>query len=168
MSLYLHASDVAAHTAARNSLNAASIALRDELVALLTPYLGAKIRKVSGYGGWIAKLAPQIEALRDKCSGADPCFTFHFEFSVYSFWLETKTYYNVAGGGSSRCIRQTLSIGGWNEKTGELASLLSAAYRGASNPKTDWQASEVVKLQDRIASLQAELSDAEGCLRQFI
>lgn len=167
MNTYLHTSDIAAHTEARNALNATSIALRDELVALLTPCLGAKIRKVSGYGGWVAKLAPQIEALHDRYNSADPRLTFHFEFSVRSFWIETKTYYPVAGGGV-RYLSQILSLGGWDEKTGELVSLVSADDRGASNPKTDWQASEIVKLQARIASLKAELSDAEGCLRQFV
>lgn len=169
MSTYLHASDVAAHTAARNALNTASIALRDELVTLLTPYLGAKIRKVSDYGGWVAKLAPQIEAMRERHSSADPRLTFHFEFSVRSFWLETKTYYPFSGGsGAVHYLRKTLSLGSWDEKTGQLLSLVSEEDRIASNPKTDWQAAEIVALRARISSLKAELSDAEGCLRQFI
>jgi hypothetical protein len=169
MSTYLHASDVAAHTAARNALNTASIALRDELVTLLTPYLGAKIRKVSGYGGWVAKLAPQIEAMRERHSSADPRLTFHFEFSVRSFWIETKSfYYPGAGGSGVHYVRQTLSLGGWDQTTGELVSLVSADDRGASNPKTDWQAAEIVALQARISSLKAELSDAESILRLFV
>ena len=38
--------------ATRNGLNSKAMEAQQRLVALLTPYLGRKIRKISGYGGW--------------------------------------------------------------------------------------------------------------------
>jgi hypothetical protein len=166
--MYLHASDVAAHTTARNDLNAAAIALREELTALLTPYVGKKIRRVSGYGGWVAKLTPVLEALQEKYRAAHSV-SFHFEFSCYSFWVEVKAHYPVANGGGSVCyVKKTLSLGKWDEKTGELQGLLTVDEREVSNPKTDWRAADIVTLQARIASLKKELGDAESVMRCFV
>ena len=39
---------------ARNQLNTAAMAAEAELIAILTPWIGRKIRKTSGYGGWVA------------------------------------------------------------------------------------------------------------------
>jgi hypothetical protein len=160
-------SDVQAHVEARNALNAHSIQLRQDLISLLTPYLGCKIRKLSGWKGWIAKLDPEIRDLMTRYSEQHK-ITFHFEFSVYSFWVETKTHYPVADNSSVRYIKQTTFLGKWDENNGELQSLLTEDEQQVSNPKTDWQADEIVKLQARISDLRQQLSDSESCFKAFL
>jgi hypothetical protein len=51
---------------ARNRLNANAMAAEAELIEILTPWLGRKIRKMSGYGGWVAKLEPVIREFTDR------------------------------------------------------------------------------------------------------
>jgi hypothetical protein len=51
---------------ARNQLNSRAMAAQAELLAILTPWIGRKVRTTSGYGGWVAKLNPVILEFRDR------------------------------------------------------------------------------------------------------
>lgn len=50
----------------RNRTNAKAMAIQAQVIALLTPYVGKKVRKVSGHGGWVAALQPQLDALYES------------------------------------------------------------------------------------------------------
>ena len=155
--------------AARNKLNRLAAQYRLELAAVLAPYLGKKIRKVSGYGGWVKALEKPIEELRASYM-AENCRVC-FEFSGTRFWAEFSLSYQ---GDPGHCLylKQTLFLGrcvtedgfGRGKADGILTEL---EHPEESLPRTDWTVDEVQNLMNQQKHYKELLREVESGLSAF-
>ena len=155
---------------ARNKVNALAMQYREDLVAILAPYMGKKIRKVSGYGGWVKALEPALDDLAARYR-EQGCRTY-CSFSVNSFWAELSVSYET-GEHSCSYVKQQISIGrcqtensyGKGKADGVLTELTE--LQPCDFYQTDWTADVVVHLQNQVRQAREELRELEAKLRRF-
>ena len=155
---------------ARNKVNALALQYREDLVEILTPYLGKKIRKVSGYGGWVKALEPALDDLSRRYREQD-CRTY-VTFSINSFWAELSVSYST-GEYSCGYVKQQINIGncqtedsyGSGKADGVLTEL--SDFNPGDFYQTDWTADVVVHLQNQVRQAREELRELEAKLRRF-
>ena len=142
---------------ARNQLNAAAMAAEAELIAILTPWIGRKIRKTSGYGGWVAKLEPTIREFESNLTSR----THHAWIACQHNWLhfEVKNMLHMERGVSY--AKADLSIGKVDD-TGVLLELYPP-----TELRTDYTAKEVDFAQARAYELEQQARDLRHSIREF-
>ena len=155
--------------AARNKLNRLAAQYRLELAAVLAPYIGKKIRKVSGYGGWIKALEKPIEELW-AAYAAENCRVC-FEFSGTRFWAEFNLSYQ---GDPGHCLylKQTMYLGrcvteesyGLGKPDGILTEL---EHPEENLPRTDWTVEEVRNLENQQKHYKELLREVDSGLWAF-
>jgi hypothetical protein len=139
---------------ARNQLNGRAMAAQAELLAILTPWLGRKIRKTSGYGGWVAKLEPVIREFSDR---SDRTW-----LTCQHGWLalECQSMLQLQPHGVSYSKAQ-LSIGKVDE-TGVLLELFQP-----TELRTDYTTTEVEFARARAFELEQQARDLRHKIREF-
>ena len=154
--------------AARNKLNRLAAQYRFELAAVLAPYLGKKIRKVSGYGGWVKALEEPIEELRATYAAED-CRVW-FEFSGSRFWVEFNLSYQ---GDPGHCLylKQTMFLGRcvtetWSSEKPD-GILTELEHPEWLLPRTDWTVEEIEHLQNQQKHYKELLREVDRDLTAF-
>ena len=143
---------------ARNQLNARAMAAEAELLAILTPWIGRKIRKTSGYGGWVAKLEPVIRAYEVRTGNkADRVW---LACSVSWISLEIRHTLQLQPHGVSYSKAQ-LSIGKIDD-TGILLELFQP-----TELRTDYTAQEIDEARAEAYRLESEARDLRHKIREF-
>ena len=93
---------------ARNRLNTLALQYQQELSSILQPYLGKKVRKVSGYGGWVKALEAQVHELDKRYW--EQGVRVHCVFSVTRFWAELSYSYKF-NGQAVRSLKESVWLG---------------------------------------------------------
>jgi hypothetical protein len=155
---------------ARNKVNALALQYREDLVEILKPYLGKKIRKVSGYGGWVKALEPALDDLAARYR-EQGCRTY-CTFCITSFWAELSVSYET-GPHSCDYVKQQISIGKCQTEDsharGKADGVLTELddFQPGDFYQTDWTADVVVHLQNQVRQAREELRELEAKLRRF-
>jgi hypothetical protein len=139
---------------ARNQLNANAMAAEAELIEILTPWLGRKIRKTSGHGGWVAKLEPVIREFADR--GDRTWLTCQHSWLT----LECQSMLQLQPHGVSYSKAQ-LSIGKIDE-TGVLLELFQP-----TELRTNYTATEIDFARARAFELEQQARDLRHSIREF-
>jgi hypothetical protein len=148
----------------RNAVNLKAMDAQQRVVEILTPYLGKKARKVSGYGGWVAKLEPELERFTNELRAEG----FRAWVSCQYKWLtlEIDSTYNVkelvGGGHAVEYVKQSVSIGKIDDTDGELIELFDLA-----NLRTDYTVDWVEATRAEARRLESEASELRSSLRDF-
>ena len=142
---------------ARNQLNAAAMAAEAELIAILTPWIGRKIRKTSGYGGWVAKLEPTIREFESNLTSR----TNNAWIACQHSWLhlEVKNMLQMERGVSY--AKADLSIGRVDD-----SGVLTELYQ-PTELRTDYTTTEVEFARARAYELEQQARDLRHSIREF-
>ena len=143
---------------ARNQLNANAMAAEAELLAILTPWIGRKIRKTSGHGGWVAKLEPAIRDFEGKRTSRQNQIWIACQHSWLQ--LEYKNMLQLQPHGVSYSTAH-LSIGKIDE-TGVLLELFQP-----TELRTDYTTTEVEFARARAYELEQQARDLRHTIREF-
>ena len=145
---------------ARNGLNRAAMAAETELLEILVPYIGRKVRKTSGYGGWVAKLEPEIKAFIDR--QVAECIRQAW-ISCQASWidLECKTIIQLPERSGCTYLKAQLSIGKVDE-SGVLLELFQP-----TTLRTDYTVSEIEFARARAYELESQARDLRHQVREF-
>ena len=155
---------------ARNRLNALALEYQEGLKAILQPYLGKKVRKVSGYGGWVKALEAQVNDLDRRYW--EQGIRVHCVFSVTRFWAELSYSYKLNGSGATPSLTESVWLGYCCTDTDyssdeQPAGVLTQLADKAKDLRTDWTADEVIDLRNQIEYLQHQLRELEARHRNF-
>ena len=153
---------------ARNRLNTFALQYQQELSSILQPYLGKKVRKVSGYGGWVKALEAQVQELDKRYWGQG--IRVHCVFSVTRFWAELSTVYQL--GHCSASLTESVWLGycctdATYSSDEQPAGVLTELADKAKDLRTDWNAEEVIDLRNQIEYQQHQLRELEARYRNF-
>jgi hypothetical protein len=143
---------------ARNLLNANAMEAEAEIIAILTPWIGRKIRKTSGYGGWVAKLEPVFTAF-SKNEDAHGCRAW---LSGASKWLRLECQStNYLTGDRVSYNKTALSIGEVDD-TGVLLQLFEPSVL-----RTNYTADEINTARAEAYRLESEAQNLRNTIREF-
>lgn len=148
----------------RNAVNLKAMDAQQRLAELLTPYVGKKARKVSGYGGWVAKLQTELQAFSSELHAEG----FRAWVGCDHGWihLDIDTTYKVkelvGGGHAVAYVKQTVSVGKIDTDDGELLELFDLATL-----RTDYTVEWVEQTQAEARRLEEEARDLRSSLREF-
>jgi hypothetical protein len=135
----------------RNGANARAMAVQHELRELFTPYLGRKLRKVSGYGGFVAAAQKDFERLQSELAAEG-----------VHLWCSQSVSWLYAGLRCNGCPTVDVSIGKVQESTGELLELFEVHQR-----RTDYTLTEVQSKQAEAQQLERQARDLRSEIRDF-
>ena len=163
----LERSALAFKVQARNLLNSKALEYQREMAKLLTPYLGKKVRKVSGSGGWVKAVSTEINDLDRSFWSAG--FKVHCVFSVSRFWAEISYSYKLEGAAGhlkesiwlGYCCSDRLYVSDEHP-----AGVLTELAQAPSEIRTDWTVDEVAALKKEQQELSARLRSVESSLRE--
>ena len=154
----------------RNKVNAKADEVQTKLIDLFRPFVGKKVRTISGYGDWSAPvkkiLDPYLESVRD--SG----YRIMCRYSCGSLFFEIDTIYknqkiNYKGLESDHAIyvKEEFYVGRWDEDNGNLkeVSQNDVDYKR----RKDWTIEELQETRNKIKELEKELSTLQGNIRSF-
>ena len=133
----------------RNAANAHAMVLQDNIREILTPYLGRKAWKVSGYGGFVAALERSYRELQDQEFAEG--HRFHISKSVS--WLFTSFRLEDE--------RVEISIGKISDD-GELVELFDTEAR-----RTDYTLEEVSDKLEQARDLEEQARQLRASVREF-
>lgn len=143
----------------RNAVNARAMVIQCDLAQLLAPYLGRKARKVSGYGGWVAALAKELEQYQSEQQAEG----FRCWLRVYHSWitLEVDTTCRTADGGAVQYVKANLSVGKVDE-SGVLLELFDLQQL-----RTDYSQAEIEAKRANAYELERQARELRSELRDF-
>lgn len=154
----------------RNKVNAKADEVQTKLIDLFRPFVGKKIRTVSGYGDWSAPvkkvLDPYLKSVRD--SG----YRVIWRYSCGSLFFEIDRTYkhkeiNYKGWESDHAVyvKEEFYVGRWEEENGNLreVSQNDVDYKRRKN----WTVEELQETRNKIRTLENELSNLKGSIRSF-
>jgi len=156
---------------AHNKVNARANELHPELLEMFRPFVGKKILTQSGF---VAKLKPQIDALRERERGRGR-FDLYSHSTSYSLTFSLKAWESYQGeehGGSyAEAYINVGELGRLGATNGEhcdtprdaLASLIELP----PNVRTDYSAEEVRELRAKAQALADQAREAESALYPF-
>lgn len=158
----MRTTDLAVST--RNCVNLKAMEVQQRLASLLTPYLGKKVRKISGSGGWVAALAPKLQAFSAQLQAEGfRCFV-GCEYSWISVDLDTtyKVAELVGGGHAVDYVKAHVSLARIDPDTGELLHLFDPA-----DLRTDYTLQWVEQTREKARLLESEARELRSQLREF-
>ena len=125
--------------------------MREWLNASLQDWVGKKVRTVSGYGAWVAKLRPEMDAVVEEFSGGDFHAHVWFQASDYSLWAHHKVRIDREHG--CDYLERSIYIGkcvtgGYMQAADGVLQDLRVLEEG-DKLRTDWTVDEVLALQAR-------------------
>ena len=156
----------------RNKLNKKANQVEIELRDLFKPFVGKKIRTISGYGNWTKSINPRLyrytEALRKNG------FTLRCRYSAGSLMFDISMHYQAfrtdlfSGLDHTSAVHIEVSniyVGSWEESTGNL-------YRVAEDidideRRTDWTVEELAVTRKKIIETRDELRRLESSISEF-
>ena len=156
----------------RNKLNKKANQVEIELRDFFKPFVGKKIRTISGYGSWSklvsSSLNDYIQDLRNEG------FTLRCRYSAGSLMFDLSMYYQAFKtdffSGLDHTSSVTISvdniyIGSWDESTGNL-------YRVSETTdlvvrRTDWTVDELAAIRKKLVETRDELRRLESSISEF-
>ena len=140
----------------QNSINGLAHEIEGHLLRVLSPYQGLKVRKISGYGGYVAKVQAEFDRY---------CSDHGYNVQGGDYWLNIYASYTSliakVSDHTSAARPVEMYLGGFDDQTGILTRLNDGTKR-----RTDYTLSEVEgalakasKLEDEARALRSSVSD---------
>ena len=139
----------------QNTINGLANEIEGHLLRVLSPWQGLKVRKVSGHGGYVAKLQAELDRY---------CSDHGYNVQGQPVWLNVyATYSTLLARVSDRSAARPVEIylGGFDDQTGILTRLNEGVKR-----RTDYTLTEVEEalarasqLEDEARALRSSVSD---------
>ena len=148
----------------RNSVNLKTMEIQRRLGEILVPYVGKKVRKISGHGGWIAALDKQLDNFYTELSAEG----FRCWVSCRFDWasLEVQATFNsadlVGGGHAVEYVKASVSLAKITKEAGVLVEI----FRPVSL-KTDYTLEWVESTRKQAAQLEDQARELRSQLREF-
>ena len=140
----------------QNTLNGVANEIEGHLIRILSPYQGLKVRKVSGHGGYVAKLQAEFQRYRIGHGYNQP---------GQPYWLNVYASYTTllatVRDNTTTAKPVEMYLGGFDDQTGILKQLCEGTKR-----RTDYTLAEVEealakasRLEDEARQLRSSVSD---------
>jgi hypothetical protein len=140
----------------RNAINTAANEIQGHMLRLLSPWGGLKIRKISGYGGNVAKLQAEFDRY---------CQDHGYNQPGQPLWVNMHASYTsliVTIRDDTRAISTEVYVGQFNDETGILTRLGEGEKR-----RTDYTLAEVEQALALAQVLEAEARELRSNYRNF-
>lgn len=143
----------------RNNCNYFSNCISRDLNELFTPFLNKKVRKISGYGGWLKSIKKLIEPWQKKqIVGFNEIDKIMIYASYTSLICRVQTWDQV----SKKYCSNEIYFGRFDDSTGELTKLAEPTkYR------IDLTAEELIDAQNTHNFHQSKMTEAAAIIRNF-
>ena len=140
----------------QNTINGLANEIEGHLLRILSPYQGLKVRKISGYGGYVAKLQAEFNRY---------CSDNGYNVQGQPYWLNIYASYTsliaTVKDHTTTARPVEMYLGRFNDETGTLTSLSECTKR-----RTDYTLSEVEealanasRLEEEARALRSSVSD---------
>ena len=154
----------------RNRVNAKTEQVQIDLISLFRPFVGKKVRTISGYGDWSAAVKKVLDPYLDTVR-ADG-FRIMARYSCGSLGFEIDTTYkyqevNYKGWESDHCcyVKNDFYIGRWDEETGNLREVSQDDIERGR--RKDWTVEELREIRTRIKTLEQTLFTLKSSISEF-
>lgn len=151
----------------RNKLNKRIISAQAEVVSILEPFLNKKVRKVSGYGGWTAKITPLLDDWYAKLKEEGFVVWLRLDFSSLNLEIAT-TYVTGESMGYVNTERVTGEawVGRIDQPSRVTEGILTTLAPGITR-KTDYTVEWVKETQANARKLEEQARFLRSELREF-
>ena len=130
----------------QNSLNAEANLIQGHLIRILSPYQGLKVRKISGHGGYVAKLQAEFQRYWIGHGYNQP---------GQPYWLNVYASYTsliaTVRDNTSTAKPVEMYLGRFNDQTGVMTHLSECSDR-----RTDYSLSEVEEALAKASQLEEQ------------
>lgn len=143
----------------RNTCNYYSNCISRDLNKLFTPFLTKKVRKISGYGGWLKSIEKLIESCKENHKlYFDKCDKIMIYGSYTSLICRVQTWDQV----SKKYCSNEIYFGRFDDSTGELTKLAEPTkYR------IDLTVEELIDAQNTHNFHESKMTEAAAIIRNF-
>jgi hypothetical protein len=151
----------------RNKLNKRLITAQAEVVAILEPFLNKKVRKMSGHGGWTAKVNPLLEDWYVKLK--EEGFTAWLRLDCSSLNLEIATTYK-SGESMGYVLTERVkgeAYVGRIDRPSQVSEGILTTLAPAIQRKTDYTVDWVKETQAQASKLEEQARFLRSELREF-
>jgi hypothetical protein len=148
----------------RNAVNIKTMEIQRRIIEILAPYVGKKVRKVSGYGGWIVALDRELNDFYDNLNAEG----FHCWICCRFDWasLEVKSTFKCAdlmgGGHAVEYVKASISLAKITGENGTLVEIFKPAIL-----RTDYTLDWVEATRKQAAKLEDQARELRSQLREF-
>ena len=130
----------------QNSINGLANEIEGHLLRILSPYQGLKVRKVSGHGGYVAKLQAEFDRY---------CADHGYNVQGQPYWLNIYASYTTliatVRDHTNRCKPVDMYLGRFSDETGIFTGLCEGTKR-----RTDYTLIEVQEALARASQLEEQ------------
>ena len=157
----------------RNAVNLKTNQVQKELIEFFRPFIGKKVRTISGYGGWSKKgcvvegpLNLYLDDLRDEgyrvlCRPSAGSLYFEIDTTYQYDTID----YKGREDHSTDYVKASFYVGSWDESTGNLYKVYEDEK--IQLRKTDWTVEELAATRKKIKEMKEELMSLESSVREF-
>jgi len=148
----------------RNAVNLKTMEIQRRLGEILAPYIGKKVRKVSGHGGWIVALDKELDNFySDLAAEGFRCWiSCRFDWAS----LEVQATFNAAdlvgGGHAVEYVKASISLAKITGENGTLVEIFQPAIL-----RTDYTLEWVEATRKQAAQLEGQARELRSQLREF-
>ncbi len=153
----------------RNAVNLKTNQVQKELIEFFRPFVGKKVRTISGYGGWSKLVKKELELYFSDLWNSER-YRVICHSSCGSLWFEIDTTYQYdtidykgREDHSTNYVKAEFYVGSWDESTGNLKEV----YEKIEARKTDWTVEELSTTRKKIKEMKEELMSLESSVREF-
>ena len=141
----------------QNNINGLANEIEAHLLRILSPYQGLKVRKVSGHGGYVAKLQAEFDRY---------CTDHGYNVQGQPYWLNIYASYTTllatVRDHTNRCKPADMYLGRFSDETGILTGLSESAKR-----RTDYTLIEVQEALARASQLEEQARQLRSSVSDF-
>ena len=141
----------------QNNINGLANEIEGHLLRILSPYQGFKVRKVSGHGGYVAKLQAEFDRY---------CSDHGYNVEGQPYWLNIYASYTTllatVRDHTNRCKPTDMYLGRFSDETGILTGLCESAKR-----RTDYTLIEVQEALARASQLEEQARQLRSSVSDF-
>ena len=153
----------------RNAVNLKTNQVQKELIEFFRPFIGKKVRTISGYGGWSKLVKKELELYLSDLWNSER-YRVICRSSSSSLWFEIDTTYQYdtidyrgREDHSTSYVKAEFYVGSCDESTGNLKEV----YEKIEARKTDWTVEELSTTRKKIKEMTEELRSLESSVREF-
>ena len=155
----------------RNAVNLKTNQVQKELIEFFRPFIGKKVRTISGYGGWSKLVKKELELYLSNLWNSER-YRVICRSSSGSLWFEIDTTYQYdtidykgREDHSTSYVKAEFYVGSWDESTGNLKEVYEDEK--IEPRKTDWTVEELAATRKKIKEMKEELMSLESSVREF-
>lgn len=155
----------------RNAVNLKTNQVQKELIEFFRPFIGKKIRTISGYGAWSKLVKKELDLyFSDLWNSQRYRVICHSSAGSLYFEIDTTYQYDTIDykgreNHSTNYVKAEFYVGSWDESTGNLYKVYEDEK--IEPRKTDWTVEELSATRKKIKEMREELLDLEGSVLEF-